>query len=253
MSFASVSSSIDRGLNHPITKWVLSSVLIAGIVLIRYIPTNVLQYFTNIYVQILFAVLIAFLACTEPIYALLVTLFLAVALYEVNNRLLALSAVAMKLNGGSNIYGNMETSNSRCYQHLNDKRLAPVPDSGLLQVGHTTQTTDELISIHNLQSPVMGDNVSGPDLNIGERVIKSASIVDIEPAEVTEARGWSHPASRTLTENMMGSVSGRFPTNMNIVTGIDPDDMNNSITNAGEFNVPHGYDITGSQYSAALL
>ena len=77
----SVTNSLDKGLNHPTTKLLLSTVLIAGIILIRYIPSNVLQYVTNIYVQIAFAVLIAFLACTEPIFALLVTLFLAVALY----------------------------------------------------------------------------------------------------------------------------------------------------------------------------
>jgi len=165
-----------------------------------------------------------------------------------------MSAVAMKLNDrlASNIYGNMVTSDSRCYQHLNDKRLAPVPDTGLLQVGHNAQSTDELISIHNLQSPVMGDNVVGLDMNISDRVIKSASIVDIEPAEVTEARGWSHPASRTLTENMMGSASGRFPANMNVVTGFDPDNMNTG-GSGGEFNVPHGYDVAGSHFSAPLI
>lgn len=253
MSITSISSSIDKGLNHPVTKWVLSTILIASIVLIRYIPSNVLQYVTNIYVQIVFAVLIAFLACTEPIYALLVTLFLAVALYEANNRSLAMTAVAMKLNDrlASNIYGNMETANSQCYKYLNDSRLLPVPDSGLLQVGHKAQTTDELISIHNLQSPVMGDNVEGPNMNITDRVIRSTSIVDIEPVEVTEARGWSHPASRTLTENMMGNASGHIPANMNVVTGFDPDNMNNS--GAGEFMVPYGFDVSSSHFSAPLI
>jgi hypothetical protein len=265
---ANLVHTLERFLENRITKWVFCTLLIAGIILVQYIPHSILLLVKEIYVQVIFALLIALLACIEPIYALLLTLFFAVCIYEVNNKNLALRAVAMKLHGNSkgNIYsaqsgacGGMPSSMDTVYRYLNDERSLPVPNTGLNEVTHKPETVDEIISRRNLQGPVVGDNMPGPDLVAPATV----SYVDMEPAAVSEARGWSHPSSRTMTENLRqlgtGFVSGANlnQVQINTVTGIDPDsvaEFQGGILNAqGITAAPRGFDPVGSRQSIPLI
>jgi hypothetical protein len=261
--------TLERFLENCMVKRLFCTLLIAGIILVQFIPHSLLLLVKELYVQVIFAVLIAYLACVEPIYALLLTLFFAVCIYEVNNKSLALQAVAMKLHGNSkgNIYsaqsgacGGMDSSMDTVYRYLNDERSLPVPNTGLNEVSHRSETVDEIISNRNLQGPVVGDNMQGPNLVAQPSTI---SFVDMEPAAVSEARGWSHPSSRTMTENLrqMGtgfvSDANLSQVQVNTVTGIDPDsvaEFKGGILNAQGITVaPRGFDPVGSRNSIPLI
>lgn len=59
---------------------------IAYILVIKKIPTHTLNHINNFYVKILIALIIAYLACCEPLYAIILAVLFILSLQELNHR-----------------------------------------------------------------------------------------------------------------------------------------------------------------------
>ena len=90
---SSVSSSINKSntkfisfLEEPIIKYSVLILITLLIIFIEKIDTNVLEVFDLCIFKIIYALLIAYTACFDPIYAIILTTFLIMAIQELHTR-----------------------------------------------------------------------------------------------------------------------------------------------------------------------
>ena len=90
---SSVSSSINKSntkfisfLEEPILKYSILIFITLLIIFIEKIDTNVLEVFDLCMFKIVYALLIAYTACFDPIYAIMLTTFLIMAIQELHTR-----------------------------------------------------------------------------------------------------------------------------------------------------------------------
>lgn len=90
---SSVSSSINKSntkfisfLEEPIIKYSVLILVTLLIIFIEKIDTSVLEVFDLSIFKIVYALLIAYTACFDPIYAIILTTFLIMAIQELHNR-----------------------------------------------------------------------------------------------------------------------------------------------------------------------
>ena len=90
---SSVSSSINKSntkfisfLEEPIIKYSVLILITLVIIFIEKIDTNVLEVFDLCIFKIIYALLIAYTACFDPIYAIILTTFLIMAIQELHTR-----------------------------------------------------------------------------------------------------------------------------------------------------------------------
>ena len=90
---SSVSSSINKSntkfisfLEEPIIKYTVLILITLLIIFIEKIDTKILEVFDLDIFKIIYALLIAYTACFDPIYAIILTTFLIMAIQELHNR-----------------------------------------------------------------------------------------------------------------------------------------------------------------------
>ena len=90
---SSVSSSINKSntkvisfLEEPIVKYTVLILITLLIIFIEKIDTSVLEVFDLGIFKIMYALLIAYTACFDPIYAIILTTFMIMPIQELHNR-----------------------------------------------------------------------------------------------------------------------------------------------------------------------
>ena len=90
---SSISSSINKSntkfisfLEEPVIKYSVLILITLLIIFIDKIDTNVLEVFDLCIFKIIYALLIAYTACFDPIYAIILTTFLIMAIQELHTR-----------------------------------------------------------------------------------------------------------------------------------------------------------------------
>ena len=73
-------------LENPIIKYGFLILVVIKIMAIDYIPTSYLKIYNNIFVKIIYAFVIAYCACFDPIYAIALTTLIIISLQELYSR-----------------------------------------------------------------------------------------------------------------------------------------------------------------------
>jgi hypothetical protein len=83
---AKLDKAIMNFLQNNVVRFLSILVGIGYILVIKKIPTNTLIYANNFYIKILVALAIAYLACCEPLYAIILAVLFILSLQELNHR-----------------------------------------------------------------------------------------------------------------------------------------------------------------------
>ena len=75
-----------ENLENPIIKYGFLILVVIKIMVIDYIPTSYLKIYNNIIVKIIYAFVIAYCACFDPIYAIALTTLIIISLQELYSR-----------------------------------------------------------------------------------------------------------------------------------------------------------------------
>ena len=112
---SSVSSSINKSntkfisfLEEPVVKYTVLIIITLLIIFIEKIDTSVLEVFDLSIFKIIYALLIAYTACFDPIYAIILTTFLIMAIQELHNRRTKNAITTHKFNSNSNSNRNLK-------------------------------------------------------------------------------------------------------------------------------------------------
>ena len=112
---SSVSSSINKSntkvisfLEEPIVKYTVLILITLLIIFIEKIDTSVLEVFDLGIFKIMYALLIAYTACFDPIYAIILTTFLIMAIQELHNRRTKNAITTHKLSQNNNRTRNIK-------------------------------------------------------------------------------------------------------------------------------------------------
>lgn len=127
---SSLSSSINKSnnkfisvLENPIIKYSVLILITLLIIFIEKIDTNVLEVFDLCIFKIIYALLIAYTACFDPIYAIMLTTFLIMAIQELHNRRTKSAIITHKLSKNGNFKQSLSPSQiSNNIQHKQSKQ-----------------------------------------------------------------------------------------------------------------------------------
>lgn len=85
-TIAKLDKAIMNFLQNNVVRCLSLLVAITYVLLIKKIPTKSLKHANHFYVKILVALIIAYLACCEPLYAVMVAVLFIMSLQELNHR-----------------------------------------------------------------------------------------------------------------------------------------------------------------------
>ncbi len=81
-----LNNRLIEDLENPIIKYGFLILVVIKIMLIDYIPTSYLKIYNNIIVKVIYAFVIAYCACFDPIYAIALTTLIIISLQELYSR-----------------------------------------------------------------------------------------------------------------------------------------------------------------------
>lgn len=85
-SVSKMDKTITNFLENSVVRFTLLLLTIAYLLMIKHIPTNVLVHSKNVLVRVIVALVIAYLACFEPLYAVMLGTVFILSLQELHNR-----------------------------------------------------------------------------------------------------------------------------------------------------------------------
>ena len=85
-TIAKLDKTIMNLLQNNVVRCLAIILGIGYVFVIKKIPTDILKYANNFYIKILVALMIAYLACCEPLYAIVVAVLFILSLQESNHR-----------------------------------------------------------------------------------------------------------------------------------------------------------------------
>ena len=248
-----MSSSINKSntkfisfLEEPIIKYSVLILITLLIIFIEKIDTKVLEVFDLCIFKIIYALLIAYTACFDPIYAIILTTFLIMAIQELHNRRTNFAIKTHKLsqNGISN--SNINTSNTK--QTLIPSQISPLQSSN----SNKKQTSQSVVYESMPDKDILINNKTIYDF------INKGSLQKISDSKDTleaEYDYYEDPAFKTITHNLekknMFSKNELFVTDNDLInaqTNTEPGVDQNTAMKAFTSNIlniqglPNGYD-----------
>ena len=187
---SSVSSSINKSntkfisfLEEPIVKYSVLIFITLLIIFIEKIDTSVLEVFDLCLFKIIYALLIAYTACFDPIYAIILTTFLIMAIQELHNRRTKNAIATHKLAEKNNTNTNMKQTFIPSKIDSSNK-------------GNTSQS-------------VVYDSIPNKDILINNKIINDfinkgslQKTPDSKDTLDTEYDYYEDPAFKTITNNL---------------------------------------------------
>jgi hypothetical protein len=205
---SSVSSSINKSntkfisfLEEPIVKYTVLIFITLLIIFIEKIDTSVLEVFDLCIFKIVYALLIAYTACFDPIYAIILTTFLIMAIQELHNRKtkLAISthklAETMNTNSNSNTNTNTNTNtNSNMKQTFVSSKINDNNNNN-----NKTQTSQSVVYESMPDKDILINNKTVYDF-INKGSLQKTP--DNNDTLVAEYDYYEDPAFKTITNNL---------------------------------------------------
>jgi hypothetical protein len=248
---SSMSSSINKSntkfisfLEEPIIKYSVLILITVLIIFIEKIDTKVLEVFDVYIFKIVYALLIAYTACFDPIYAIILTTFLIMAIQELHNRKTKLAIKTHKLT--KNSVNNTNTSNVK--QTLIPSKMSSLHSSNT----NKTQTSQSVVYESMPDKDILINNKTIYDF------INKGSLQKIPDSKDTleaEYDYYEDPAFKTITKNL--EEKNRIGKNelyvtdedlINAQTNTEPGVNQNTAMKAFTSNIlniqglPNGYD-----------
>ena len=255
---SSFSSSINKSntkfisfLEEPIIKYSVLIFITLLIIFINKIDTNVLEVFDLCMFKIIYALLIAYTACFDPIYAIILTTFIIMAIQELHNRRTKNAISTHKL-AENNIQNSNKNSNSNSNSNLKKQLVA----SSIDYDNNKQQTSQSVIyeSMPNEDS-LINNKIIYDFINKGSL----QKIPDSKDTLETEYDYYEDPAFKTITNNLQDkniiNKNEFYVTDNDLINAQDntqPDVNQNTAMKAFTPNIlniqglPNGYDPTQS-------
>ena len=155
--------SLITFLENPIIKYGFLIIIIIQIILIKHLSTSYLQIFDDNVFKVVYAFIIAYYACFDPVYSIALTTLMIISIQELHNRNATHNSLSLlpvlkssKHNAKSNSNSNTVNSNSsnNTFSIKENKLTARVFDNDELVY--------ELINKHSLQKqPDSNDKITG--------------------------------------------------------------------------------------------
>ena len=197
---SSVSNSINKSntkfisfLEEPIIKYTVLILITLLIIFIEKIDTKILEVFNLDIFKIIYALLIAYTACFDPIYAIILTTFLIMAIQELHNRI---TKNAIKT---QNLTGNLPN---------NITQDTTMPQPFIPSPMHNSNTSTNQLNNHSSQS-VVYESMPDKDILINNKTIYD--FINKESLQMTpdskdtldaEYDYYEDPAFKTITNNL---------------------------------------------------
>ena len=195
---SSVSSSINKSntkfisfLEEPIIKYTVLIFITLLIIFIEKIDTSVLEVFDLCIFKIVYSLLIAYTACFDPIYAIILTTFLIMAIQELHNRKTKLAISTHKL-------AEKKTTNSNPNTNTNSNmKQTFIPSK--LNDNNNTQTSQSVVYESMPDKDILINNKSVYDFINKGSLQKTPDSNDTLEAEYDY---YEDPAFKTITNNL---------------------------------------------------
>ena len=243
-----MSSSINKSntkfisfLEEPIIKYSVLILITLLIIFIEKIDTKVLEVFDLCIFKIVYALLIAYTACFDPIYAIILTTFLIMAIQELHNRRTKRAITTHKLSQ-NNISNNKQTF---IQSHIN-----PLQSSNTNKIQTAQSVVYESMPVKDtlINNKTIYDFINKGSLQ---------KIPDSKDNLEAEYDYYEDPAFKTITKNLeeknMFSKNELFVTDNDLInaqTNTDIGVNQNTAMKAFTSNIlniqglPNGYDPT---------
>ena len=203
-------------LENPIIKYGFLILIIINILIIKHISTSYLRIFDDSFFKIVYAFLIAYYACFDPVYAIALTTLMIISIQELHSRnathsILSLLPEATSQNAVSTISSvNPYDSNINHHDNISNSNFNvkeyKIPDKIRAKIFDNDELVYELINKHSLQ--------------------KTPSSDDKLTAEYELCKG---PAYKTITDNITES-SKNDPINKSTCQSINDIQSNQGLT-----------------------
>lgn len=207
-------------LQNNVVRLLLLLLAISYLFMIKKIPSRVLNMYNNLYVRVLIALIIAYMACFEPFYSVVVASLFILSLQELHNRRVN-NENRMSLQVNMNKIMNKRNSNNNAdLDHvLGDNKIAKMNKNVFLEEQVLNKNTD--VKIKNIKED--------RDISV------------------------SDPAYSTLTNNVSYITNKNLiDAQSNMICGSDPDapvEVFPKILNAQGLNEPSGFNAKASRAS----
>jgi len=223
LSFNTISKmndSLITFLEKPIIKYGFLIIIIIQIINIKNLSTSYIQIFNNMYFKVIYAFLIAYYACFDPVYSIALTTLIIISIQELHTR-----------NATSNIISLLPQ------KHKNDIKINSIPLSNS-KLNSKSNSTPKLFNSININSGKMTAKIFDNDELVYELINKHSlqKQPDINDKLTGEYEFCQEPAYQTITNNLK-----------NIDNNITNANQNSSIQglNGDIFNIqglPNGYE-----------
>jgi len=223
LSFNTISKmndSLITFLEKPIIKYGFLIIIIIQIINIKNLSTSYIQIFNNMYFKVIYAFLIAYYACFDPVYSIALTTLIIISIQELHTR-----------NATSNIISLLPQ------KHKNDIKINSIPLSNS-KSNSKSNSTPKLFNSININSGKMTAKIFDNDELVYELINKHSlqKQPDINDKLTGEYEFCQEPAYQTITNNLK-----------NIDNNITNANQNSSIQglNGDIFNIqglPNGYE-----------
>ena len=176
-------------LENPIIKYGFLILVVIKIMLIDYLPTSYLKIYNNNIVKVIYAFVIAYCACFDPIYAIALTTLIIISLQELYSR-------RASMTGNYIPVPNIMNNNVAPLSHIAPKPFIPSKIEG-------TKMTPQIVRYENNETPsneylVNDENVFA---EINKHTLQKAPSPGDEKL-IAEYDYYEDPAFRTITANL---------------------------------------------------
>jgi hypothetical protein len=249
-SINKINNKLIDDLENPIIKYGFLILVVVKIILIENIPTEYLEIYDNNIVKIIYAFVIAYAACFDPIYSIALTTLIIIALQELYSRRATVTGNYMPKQILNNNNNNNNNNNDN-----NDSTINRLPKPFITSEKEGTKMSPQMVRYENNDTP--SNQYLANDENIfaeiNKHTLQKTPMVGDEKL-IAEYDYYKDPAFRTITANLKDrEIFGKndFYVTADDLKNAETNKLNNKMNNsvqgfAGSINniqgLPNGYD-----------
>jgi len=226
--FSKLNDSIIKVLEKPIIKYGMLIIIIGQIIAIKELSTAYLDIFNNTYFKVIYAFVIAYYACFDPIYAIALTTLIIVSIQEIHRRNSNNSSTLLMETKNNNEYDNEYNS------EINDNMM-PINNNSV--INSFTNSFNDFINTNNddsMESIINYNNENTNKLLINDELVYETINKQSLQKQPDSNDNLKHeyefcdePAYKTITNNLNENYNNTIQEMQNIqnieIQGLDED------------------------------
>jgi len=193
--FSKLNDSIIKFLEKPILKYGLLIVIICQIIFIKNLSIKYLEIFDDNYFKVIYAFVIAYYACFDPIYAIALTTLMIISIQEIHSRNANINSNALIPLKNSNINSNrvMPNDSNRINKSINN--FINSTNDNKNYINHINHINNNLNNSNNL---LINDKIAYEIIN--KQILQKQPSPDDNLKQ--EYEFCDQPAFKTITDNL---------------------------------------------------